>query len=254
MEIYGKFANIYDSIMTEVPYDEWLEIILDILKENEINDGIVADIACGSGEMTIRMADKGYDMIGLDMSPSMLERARDKSTGRDILYICQDMREMEFYGTIRAAICMFDSINYLTEYEDLVQTFKLVNNYLDIEGLWIFDFNTIHKYRMSGEESTIAEDDEEISFIWNDTFYEEDDINEIDITFFVKQENGLYERFNECHIQRGYDLETMKAAIEESGLIFVKAIDANTKKEADDNSERIIMVARENGKKERYAK
>ena len=82
MEIYGKFANIYDSIMTEVPYDEWLEIILEILKENEINDGIVADIACGSGEMTIRMADKGYDMIGLDMSPAMLERAKDKSTGR----------------------------------------------------------------------------------------------------------------------------------------------------------------------------
>ena len=158
--------------------------IINLLEEYGIKDGLVLDLGCGTGSITEILADKGYDMIGIDYSEEMLNVALDKKekSGNNILYLNQDMREFELYGTVRAIVSICDSMNYMTTEEDLRDVFKLVNNYLDIGGIFIFDLNTIHKYETIGEQ-VIAENRDEGSFIWENTFYEDENINEYDLTF-----------------------------------------------------------------------
>ena len=223
MEMYEDFALVYDRFMDETPYEEWCQFVVGRLKQDQITDGILLDLGCGTGSMTELLAKQGYDMIGVDLSDSMLDIAMEKraQSGHNILYLQQDMREFELYGTVRAVICLCDSLNYLLEEDDLLTTFKLVNNYLDPNGLFIFDFNTVYKYETVIGDSTIAENREDCSFIWE---------------------------FTETHLQRGYTLETMKRLVEQSGLIFVEALDADTHGSVTETSERIYVIAREHGK------
>ena len=124
---YEGFAYVYDTFMDNVPYEEWAEYVTGILEEYGITDGLVLDLGCGTGSMTELLAEKGYDMIGVDLSADMLEIAMDKRSrkGLDILYLQQDMREFELYGTVRAIVCICDSINYLESEEDLLEVLRL---------------------------------------------------------------------------------------------------------------------------------
>ena len=248
MEAYTDFASVYDEFMENTPYDEWCADIVDKLQNFGITGGLVCELGAGTGEMTRRLRDKGFDMIGIDSSEEMLMKAREKEgESSDILYLCQDMREFELYGTVAAIVSVCDCINYILEESELVTVFKLVNNYLDPSGILIFDFNTKHKYRDVIGESTIAENREDESFIWENFYDEDGDINEYDITFFVR-EGELFRRFTETHLQRGYELSEIRAAVEASGLVFVKAYDADTKGEVTETSERVVVIARECGK------
>lgn len=250
MEAYTDFAMVYDTFMDETPYELWKNRLVTMLGEDGIEDGLVLDLGCGTGTLTELLSEAGYDMIGIDFSQEMLAIAQEKraQSGHQILYLEQDMREFELYGTVRAIVCICDSINYLLEKEDIITTFKLVNNYLDPKGLFIFDFNTVHKYRDVIGDTVIAENRDACSFIWENYYDEEECINEYDLTIFVKEEEELFRRFNETHYQRGYTLAEMKEMIQASGLMFVRAIDADTMEEPTDESERIYIMAREQGK------
>ena len=149
MESYGKFASVYDMFQDNVNYREWTEYIVETLAQDEIKDGLVLELGCGTGTVTEMLAEAGYDMIGIDNSEEMLAEAMEKrvESGHNILYLLQDMQDFELYGTVRAVISVCDSMNYLTDEEDLEYVFALVNNYLDPGGLFVFDMNTIHKYR-----------------------------------------------------------------------------------------------------------
>lgn len=258
-EAYTGFAFVYDMFMDTTPYEKWGRFLGDCLKEYGICDGIVLDLGCGTGVMTEYLAKKGYDMIGVDNSYDMLDVASQKqadrmSTGTEasdynILYLCQDMREFELYGTVAAVYSICDSINYITEPKELQTVFELVNNYLDPGGLFIFDFNTEYKYREVIGDTVIAENRDEGSFIWENAYDEETKINEYDLTIFVpSKEKELYEKHEEVHFQRGYTLEEMKKLLEAAGMIFEKALDADTQAEVTDHSERIYVFARECGK------
>lgn len=250
MEAYTDFALVYDTLMDNTPYETWCERVQAILKADGIKKDLILDLGCGTGTLTELLAKKGYDMIGVDLSYEMLARAMEKreKSGLPILYLQQDMREFELYGTVKAVVSVCDSLNYLLEDEDVVETFKLVNNYLDPEGLFIFDFNTVHKYRDVIGDTTIAENREECSFIWENYYHEEDHINEYEVTFFIK-EGEYFRRFEETHYQRGYTVEEMKDFLEQAGLVFESMKDADTWEEVTPESERICIVAREQGKK-----
>lgn len=251
MEAYEDFAEVYDTFMDDTPYEEWSRFVLKSLREENITDGLVLDLGCGTGTMTELLAEAGYDMIGVDLSDRMLDIAMGKreKSGKDILYLQQDMREFELYGTVRAVICLCDSLNYLLEEEELRETFRLVNNYLDPGGLFLFDFNTVYKYETVIGDSVIAENRDECSFIWENYYEENDQINEYDLTIFVKQENDLFRKFTETHLQRGYTLPVIKRLVEEAGLAFKGALDADTHGPVTEESERIYVLAKENGKK-----
>ena len=222
MEAYTGFAEVYDVFQDNVPYEEWCSYVTGLLKEYQVMDGLVLDLGCGTGSLTGLMARSGYDMIGIDNSGEMLQIAMNKrnASGLDILYLLQDMRGFELYGTVKAVISICDSMNYIMEYQELVEVFRLVNNYLDPKGVFIFDLNTEYKYRELLADNTFAEDREESSFIWNNFYDEEDKVNEYDLTLFVK-EGELYRKFEETHYQRAYGLDQIQQAIRDGGMEFV---------------------------------
>lgn len=278
MDAYTGFAAVYDMFMDNVPYGEWGTYLHGLLEEHGISDGLVLDLGCGTGTMTEFLAACGYDMIGVDNSWEMLQVAMNKRgtppeagedpTARsmaertdlagpreDVLYLLQDMREFELYGTVRAVVSICDSINYVTEPEELLQVFRLVNNYLDPRGIFIFDFNTEYKYREVLGERVIAEEREECSFIWDNYYYGEERVNEYELTLFVRDEKlcdatgqEVCRKLKETHYQRAYTLEEMKSLLARSGMEFLAAYDAFTRGEPNAKSERVCVVAREHGK------
>lgn len=257
VEAYTGFAEVYDTFMDNVPYEEWASYLRETLIRYEISDGLLLDLGCGTGTLTEILSGYGYDMIGVDNAEDMLDIAMEKrmESGSDILYLLQDMREFELYGTVRAIVSVCDSVNYITEPDELVHVFKLVNNYLDPKGIFIFDFNTEYKYKKILGNSTIAEEREECSFIWDNYYYDEEKINEYELTLFIKDEELSEEcgqdicvKFQETHFQRAYTLEEIKKLLAQSGLEFIEAFDSFSKNEVSDESERICVVVRECGK------
>ena len=297
MDAYTDFAQVYDELMDDTPYEEWCDYLVTLLekygiwksdtsvtnKKGEDADpgaagdhvsecmaknlaqerNTILDLGCGTGTLTELLARRGYDMIGLDNAQEMLQIAMEKRerSGLDILYLMQDMREFELYGAVGAVISVCDSLNYLLTEEDVVKTFRRVNDYLYPQGLFIFDFNTVYKYAVVIGDATIAENREDCSFIWENYYHEEQEINEYDLTVFVaegrneseadgtaadaaRQTTERFQRFQEVHYQRGYRLKQMKALLLRAGLEFLEAIDADTHGDVKRNSERIYVVAR----------
>ena len=251
MEAYTSFAAVYDTFMDNIPYEEWEKYLKSLLYEYGVREGLVLELGCGTGNMTEILAQSGYDMFGVDNAEEMLDIAIEKrmKSGLDILYLQQDMREFELYGTVKAIVSVCDSVNYILEEEELEEVFRLVNNYLDPGGVFIFDFNTVYKYREILGDQTIAENREECSFIWDNYYYEEERINEYELSLFIREgDSELYRKYQETHFQKAYDLETMKRLITQSGLEYITAYDAFTKEAPTRVSERIYVIARERGK------
>ncbi len=246
MEAYSGFAAVYDLFMDNIPYEEWTEYVKALLKDEGIEDGIVLDLGCGTGSVTELLAKSGFDMIGIDNAEEMLNIAMEKreESNLEILYLLQDMREFELYGTVRAVVSICDSMNYLLEEEDLEDVFALVHNYLDNDGIFIFDMNTEYKYREINADHTFAEDREESSFIWQNFYDEEEMINQYDLSLFVQGADGRYDKYEETHLQRAYRTETVTELIKASGLELLHIYDAFTKNEPMEKSERIYFVCR----------
>lgn len=249
MDAYTGFAEVYDLFMDNVPYEEWCGRIRKILKEYGIEDGLVLELGCGTGSMTELLAAEGYDMIGLDASEEMLRLAdaKKRKSGADILYLLQDMREFELYGTVRAILSVCDSLNYILEEKDLAQIFRLACNYLDPDGVLLFDLNTVYKYEELLGESTIAENRPEGSFIWENYYDPETGINEYDLTLYVREEDGRYSRFEETHFQRAYGTERVLELLREAGFTPERMLDMETGEAPGAQTERILIAARKQG-------
>lgn len=279
MEAYTDFAGVYDTFMDDTPYGEWADFLAELIgkygvsrpvreagecnTKREASDAgekeaqtaalldseknLVLDLGCGTGTLTELLYQKGYDMIGVDYSEEMLGIALEKkeSSGSEILYLCQDMRELDLYSTVGTVVCVCDSVNYLLENDEVEETFALVNNYLYPGGLFIFDFNTVYKYEKVIGDAVIAENRDACSFIWENYYHGEERLNEYDLTIFVQEEGELFRRFTETHFQRGYTLEEMKGFVEKAGMEIVLVLDADTHKEPEEKSERIYIAARE---------
>ena len=223
MEAYTEFATVYDTFMDNVPYEAWEKYLVDILKAEGINDGLLLELGCGTGRMTRLLAAEGYDMIGVDNSEEMLSVAREYTMeNTEILYLLQDMREFELYGTIRAVVSVCDSMNYIMSEEDLRQVFSLVNNYLDPGGIFIFDMNTRYKYEELLGDNSFCETREDSSFIWENYYDEETRINEYDLTLFIPEAGELYRRYAETHYQRNYKVEQIVDFLQQAGIYIQK--------------------------------
>ncbi|MDR2888268.1 MAG: class I SAM-dependent methyltransferase [Lachnospiraceae bacterium] len=256
-DMYRSFAGVYDQLMADVPYDEWSRRLDDWIGQYGISQkgrsseaDLVVDLGCGTGTLTGLLARMGYECIGIDNSQEMLTVARKKVVDAPppILYLCQDMREMELYGTVGTVVSVCDCLNYLLTEEDLLAVFSRVNNYLYPGGIFIFDFNTIYKYETVIGDTTIAENREECSFIWENYYHDEEGINEYDVSFFVREQDGRYRRFQENHYQKGYSLETVRGLLERAGMRFIAAFDGESGGAVSDESERIYVIAGEAGK------
>ena len=250
--MYQDFAKIYDEFMQTVPYSTWADYIETVWEKHNCTPKLVFDLACGTGSLTLELSKRGYEMIGADLSPEMLEIAREKAEEekQDILYLLQDMREFELYGTVDSIVCTCDSLNYLLEEEELLEVFRLVENYLDPKGLFVFDMNTEYKYRDVMGEKVIADTTEDAAFIWQNYYYEEEKINEYQVTFFYKEDETetVYQRQEEIHYQKAYDVKVVCDLLKQCHLKVEGVYDAFSLEPATENSERVFFVAREQRK------
>ena len=252
MGAYESFASVYDLFMDEINYDEWVSYVEKLWNRFDLKPDIVCELGCGTGNISLRLAEKGYETIGIDISADMLSEAKMKAeqNGTDVLFLLQDIREFELYGTVNSILCLCDSLNYITDDEDMQQVFNLVNNYLHPGGLFVFDLNTEYKFKEIYGENTFSETDEDAVYIWENYYDEEERINEYYLNFFMKNQTGTYDRTQEEHFERAYSLDEIKRFIEKSGMKFEAAYDAFTFEPVKENSERIYVVAREVLKKE----
>jgi SAM-dependent methyltransferase len=212
----------------------------------------VLDLACGTGSMTLELYSRGYDMIGADMSDDMLSMAMDKAYDREasgILFIKQDMRSFELYGTVGAVTCCLDSVNYLTDDGDLEKCFSTVHNYLDPDGLFIFDVNTPYKFKnVYGNNSYIFEDNDSDGRAaycgWQNDYDEDTKLCNFYLSVFTEEEGGTYSRSDETQTERCYDLDEIKIALAKCGFEFIGVYGDYNFSAPQENCERWYIIAK----------
>ncbi len=243
MEAYGGFAQVYDMFMDNVDYHQWCSYAITLLHQYGMQDGTLVEIGCGTGTGTMLFTKAGYDMIGIDISQEMLEIAESKKETEDIVYVLQDATELELPFPVPAMVSIGDSMNYITDYGDFMQVLKKVRQFLEPDGIFVFDLKT-RKYFSDIGETTIAEDREECSFIWENYFDEETNINEYYLSVFVRGEDGRYDKYEEEHFQRGYTLDEVKKAVETAGLKMERIYEAFSEREGSEENDRVYVVVR----------
>lgn len=227
MNQYTALAKFYDRLNSEVDYKTWAKFIDTMInKHHQMKTNLVLDLACGSGNMTIEMAKLGYDMIGVDLSIDMLMEARRKSNGYDILYLNQDMRDFELYGTVDTVICCLDSINYLLSESDVKKCFSLVYNYLNPSGLFFFDVNTPYKFNNVYADNTyvfeIEEDD--IFCTWQNSFDCETNICDFYLNIFAANDDGTYNRYQEQQSECLYTQLKLQELLTDTGFDVIDIV------------------------------
>lgn len=245
MSRYGSFAEYYDSLTSNVDYRKTAEYVSDILSENGINKGILLDLACGTGTMSLIMAQKGYDVIGVDNSPEMLGEAREKAleAGEDILFLCQDMCSIDLYGTVDCTVCLLDSLNHLESKEELLQAFKRVSLFTVPGGLFVFDVNTEYKHKYVLGDNTFVYENDDVYCVWQNEYDDESKTVEIFLDFF-QEENGLYRRSSEYFAERAFSDSDIRNLLSEAGFTDIKAYGELRKTAPSDTEERVFYVAR----------
>ena len=247
-EGYEAIARVYDKLNAEIDYGAWADFFEKcfdrFLSERP---GLVLDLACGTGRMTRTLSERGYDMIGVDGSDAMLNEAYTQG-GANILYLLQDMREFELYGTVGAVVCCLDSINYLLSEDDVKKTFAGVHNYLDPDGIFIFDMNTPYKFEnIYGDMSYILEDEGEDGAVfcgWQNYYDKDSGICDFYLSLFEENEDGSYDRADEHQRERCYGLDTVKKLLEQSGFELLGVYSDYDFSECAGNTERWYIAAR----------
>ncbi len=240
--IYNEFAFVYDTLTDDVNYAETVEYLEKIFeKQMYFKPKLILELACGTGSITSLLSKKGYDMIGADLSEDMLNVAREKCDS-SVLLLNQDMTEFELYGTVDVILCLLDSVNYVTDPKKLQKMFKLAHNYLEFGGLFIFDINSAYKLKNIIAENTFIRETEDIYSVWENE--QNDNFVKFCLNFFVKDEDGKYERFYEEHKERIYEIDEVLSMLKKTGFEDVKVFGDNTFNPPSDEEERIYFVAR----------
>ena len=245
--IYDLIAPFYDAVNSHIDYKSWADFIEKIFeKEMKQKPELVLDLGCGTGRMTIELSKRGYDMTGIDYSTEMLGIARDAADdeGQNILWLCQDMREFELYGTVDATVCCLDCINHLESEDDLQKCFSLVHNYLIPDGIFVFDINAKHKFENYYGNNTYVMEENDVFCVWENEYDKNEEICDFYITLFEQVNGGKYIRHEENQQERMFTLEKVKESLKKCNLEFIGAYDDFYFNPGDDSSDRIYIVAK----------
>ena len=236
-----SFARIYDEIMSGVPYDLWYDYLQELLSLYKCVPEKVLDLACGTGNMSLRFARDDKQVVGIDRSREMLTVARRKalSTGENIKFFCSDLRDFRLEENFDFVFSVFDSMNYLLSITDLRKVFSNVFRVLKKNGVFVFDFNTIQRL-MSIEPGTTIFTGEDYSCFWEDRVNQEQQrwIVELQIEFDTEEE-----LFEETHQETAYPLVKVEQMLNKSGFTGVDIFRAYTFKKASETDNRVYFVA-----------
>ncbi len=242
---YSSLALCYDKLNSDINYTLWAEKIDKTLKKYGVPSGsLLLDLACGTGSITLPLSRLGYDMIGVDLSPEMLDMARSKSGGRDILWLCQDMRDFELYGTVAATVCCLDSINYILRRDELEMCFSLVHNYLDCGGIFIFDVNSPYKFQNIYKDNHYILEADGVYCGWQNSYNKKSGICHFDLSIFAKMQDGLWQRFDELQREKCYSQRVLTSCLEKTGFEILSVCSDVDSGELSCDTERIFFCCR----------
>ncbi|MDR3090894.1 MAG: methyltransferase domain-containing protein [Clostridiales bacterium] len=244
--MYDSLPPLYDRFMRNAPYARWTANLVKIWKKHRKNPRLVLDLGCGTGSVSVLLAKMGKSVIGLDNSAEMLTVARGKSENLDILYIRQDMRAFELYGTVDSVVSLCDSMNYLLTPAGLLKTLRLVRNYLNPGGLFIFDLNTRRAFTELHRRGSFGDFSGDSGYVCQVSLNR--NIVQYLLNFFVKNPaSGEYTRFAETHFERAHSFAEIRRFLRLSGLKFVEVLDAETMRRPRDGAKRIYVVSERPG-------
>lgn len=243
---YNKIAYLYDELMDEAPYEEWIEFTKATIQKFDMKIKTIIDLGCGTGNILIPFSKEGYKIIGVDNSSDMLAMAGEKIRAKNssIQLIEQDMKELDLNTTVDLVICYCDSLNYLNSVEEIKQTFLNIKKHLSEDGYFIFDMHSPYKIKEVYNNNTFAWNDEDVSVIWIPDVDEDSMSVEHELTFFVKNKEGSYDKFEEYHKQRTYTPEVVCKILEEANFEVVDIFGDFKIQPVDEFTERIFYVAR----------
>lgn len=238
---YNAFSSVYDLLMANVDYERISRRICSLLHENGVSGGLLLDDACGTGTLALKMSENGFDVIAADKSADMLMEAREKAArqDRDILFLCQDMTNLDLYGTVKAVVCTLDSLNHLKNISEFEKAVKTAALFLEEDGIFVFDVNTVYKHREVLANNAFVYDVENVFCVWQNEL--KNDTVKINLDFFVEK-NGKYERFSECFSETAFEKEKIISVCENAGLETIGIFDGYSENPVKDNSERAVFV------------
>lgn len=243
---YNSFASVYDELTVNVDYKERTAYIMKILDTYGIKDGLLLDLACGTGSLSLELAKNGFDVIGTDASFDMLSEAQNKAyeSGQNILFLCQKMQETDLYGTVRAVVCSLDSLNHLSDASEVRETFSKLKNFVDDGGIMIFDVNTLYKHREILGNNTFVYDEKNVYCVWQNSLSADGITVGINLDFFVKESDDTYTRFSENFKERFFSDEEITEAAQNAGFKVLKKYAEGTFEEPKADTQRIYYVFR----------
>lgn len=247
MNQYSDFAFIYDELMNDVDYNKWVEYIEDIIKSKNVNVKNILELACGTGNLTIPLTKKNYDIAGIDISHEMLSVAKEKAEkeGVELVLLQQDIAELDFeLYDLDCVLCACDGYNYLTYDEEIQNSFFTVYDLLKKDGIFIFDISSFYKLSNILGNNTYGENREDICYIWQNYFDETENLVDMELSFFVKCEDNKFERFQEYHKQRAYKEDEILKMLKNAGFEDISVYGDFTLESPKDDAERIFFVCK----------
>lgn len=244
---YGVFSEFYDALTANVSYDTVSQVLSSLLTRYGKSRGLLLDLACGTGSVSVRLAKKGYEVIGVDLSPEMLSEAQNKaySSGQNILFLCQDMTALDLYGTVDAAVCTLDGLCHLPNEESVFAALQKVSLFMNPGGVFLFDVNSVYKHRAVLGNNTFVYDTDDVYCVWQNTLLSDGVTVQMDLDFFEPvSDAGDYVRQSERFTERAYPRETLEAMLKKAGFTVLDVFDGYSEKPAHDTSERLLFAVR----------
>lgn len=230
MAAYSAFAEVYDALMDDVDYDGWADYYLELLARAGVAPGRLCDCACGTGSMAVRFAARGINVTGADISGEMLARAQEKArrAGVRAMFVEQDMCALRLPRPVDALVCACDGVNYLTDDARLGAFFARAREAIRPGGALAFDISSAYKLERVLGDGFFGEERGDIAYLWSNRFDAAARTSTMDLTFFVREDDGRYRRFDEVHVQRAHDEAHIAGLLERSGFGGVRAFGDRT--------------------------
>ncbi len=246
MAYFEAFAGVYDIFTEGVDYKTRADYILSLLNRKGINEGTLLDLACGTGTLTVEFCKKGFEVIAVDLSEDMLLLAREKLAefGDKVLILCQDMCELDLFGTVNCAVCSLDSINHLDNIDDVRTVFQKVSLFTEPGGVFVFDVNTLYKHNCILADNTFVYESEDAFLVWQNSLQEDGRSVDIMLDIFTQNENGLYERESEDFTETAYSEDEIKEALLQAGFTDIEVFDDMSFEKPSEDSQRVYFTAK----------
>lgn len=247
---YEQFAYAYDRLMSDMPYSDWVQWAQDCCRDSGIAPKTAADLGCGTGAITIPLAQSGLRMYGLDLSDDMLAIAHEKSegiklpVGASLMWMQGDLRDWQLPESVDLAVSFCDCLNYLREEADIKAAFEQVYRGLNSGGLFLFDVHAPDLFRIYYAEQPFILDENDVSYIWTSELDESRMEIEHNLSIFMLQPGGDYRKIEEQHIQRAYEISWLQDLLVQTGFSDIRIMADFTKEAPDEKSKRIFFAAR----------